>query len=114
MKDAYAQALIRTARTDGAKVAVERMVALLKRHGRVALLPGLVSALKRELVREAKYPEREVIVARAADASTYATDTDQVRVDESLIGGYQVREKDTLHDRSYKKQLLSIYQKALS
>lgn len=114
MKEAYAHALVHLAEKHGAQKAVAEISTLLEKKGRRGILPALRTLLQREALRRAQYPAREVVVAHKDDAKAFSDEHTQVRIDKTIIGGHRVREKDTLHDRSYKSQLLNLYQRALS
>jgi F0F1-type ATP synthase delta subunit len=127
MEQAYAQALWQM--VEGGtqpKKAVHALVESLKMHGREALLPRIARAFDRLAEREMH--KNAVIVSVAHERDTHAAkkevkelfsklnlgaDELQVQVNESLIGGWRLEGKGLLVDKSYRKQLLEMYNHAV-
>lgn len=119
---AYAEALKRLVESGSSpKEAVKAVHAALERRGRAALLPRIGRAFTR-LAERARAKDGHVLyVSKESDArkagkaaSAFAKDADpEVRVDETLIGGWRLEGAGTLVDASFKKQLLSIYNRAV-
>jgi len=126
MENAYAQALWRTVENGMApKKAVEALHEALMRTGRTALMPRIAHSFARLAAREsgkdrlvlsvarekderkAKAAAKEVLAQLGAKAGEM-----EVAVDESLIGGWRLEGREILHDASWKKDLLSIYNRA--
>jgi F0F1-type ATP synthase delta subunit len=117
MEQEYASVLVRLVESGKTpKEAVAALVAVLKRHGREALLPRVARAFERTASRAALRTQTRITVARAADAAAAqqaagATDA-HVTVDDSLIGGWRLEQNGILTDNSYKRHLLDIYHRA--
>lgn len=123
MENEYAQALWQMVEKGmKPKEAVSKLRETLVKHGREALLPRIARAFARIASREEAKKAVTVIVAnekqvtralRAAkdalrEIGVEAADV-RVRVDDSLIGGWRLEGSERLVDASYKKQLLSMY-----
>ncbi len=95
---------------------VSGAVKSLKARGALGLLPKVLSAYER-LVERAGTQGAVLTVARetdksgALDASNAESDI-EVKVDESIIGGYRLESKGKLVDNSFKLQLLQVYRNA--
>ncbi|MBI2612747.1 F0F1 ATP synthase subunit delta [Candidatus Kaiserbacteria bacterium] len=126
MEHAYAQALWEMVE-GGAKPkeAVSKLLATLKLHGREALMPRIARAFARIAARESAKKSVTLTIAdekHAAAAKRTAKealhelgiDTEDlaIQADDSLIGGWRLEGRERLHDASYKKSLLSIYNRA--
>jgi len=118
MEKEYAQALARSFRsgTDEAKL-VDGFVKHLKEEGRMKLLPGILRELKNIQARAEKLApsieiahESERASARAG-AKEAGIDTDNVRVNDTLIRGWRARSGGMIIDRSAKQALVDLYQK---
>ncbi len=126
MEHAYAQALLRMIES-GTKP--HEVVALMKKNletrGRLALLPRIARTFARLAAREqakstmvltvAHPKDRKSAIKEAETALTHAAigDTDLCeRVDDTLIGGWRLEGRGLLLDRSWKKSLLSMYNRA--
>lgn len=123
MDKAYAKALWKILE-DGAKPksAVKTLHDALKARGRLGLLPKIARAFKL-LASRAEARESVVLkVARASDAKHAFREAEailenagikssevKINVEENLIGGWRLEGKEALHDNSYKKHLLSMY-----
>lgn len=126
MEQAYAQALWKMVE-EGVepKEAVAKLREVLARHGRETLLPRIGRAFARIAARERAKSAVVLSVAREKDArnakqeaagvlrelAAGAEDV-EIRVDDSLIGGWRLEGRERLVDASYKKSLLSIYNRA--
>ncbi len=126
METAYAQALAKMI-TNGKKPkeAVEALRQLLVRRGRETLLPKIGRAFARIAQREQVGTGVVLTAARESDhhvahreaesfLSAMGVDARDVtmRTDESLIGGWRLEGRERLVDASFKKQLLSLYNRA--
>lgn len=120
METSYAHALYQAiAGGTEHKKAVAHLAARLKREGRLALMPRIARAFARIAERESAKKRTRLSVAREKDAhaahqaaSAHATvEKSDVRIDETLIGGWRLEAGDTLVDASYKKHLLDIFNK---
>ena len=107
---------------------VARFHALVKARGHEALL----KMIPRELARIAERQENDnrvtLVTADAKSRSKWEHAYDhyvkegilseeqpkEILVDESIIGGFQLKTKDTLIDGSYKKSLLELYRNITS
>src|ERR1043166_2042061 len=113
METLYAQALwhvIEKGRSP--KEAVSSLADVLKKQGRIELLPRIKRALVRLAARE-NAKRAKIYVAHEKDAkhalhASGAHDA-EVRIDANLIGGWRLESADGLVDKSFKKQLLDIY-----
>jgi F0F1-type ATP synthase delta subunit len=123
MEQAYAQALwqmVEKGKTP--QEAVGALKKLLDVRGRAALLPRIAKAFRRLAAREAGRNNFTLTVAREKDAKSALRAVEKVLtelkiadvdvcevVDESLIGGWRLEGRGVLIDNSWKKALLSIY-----
>ena len=123
MENEYAQAV--WAMVEKGKAPHEAVAALkkmLESRGRSALMPKIARAFKRLAAREANRNTFTLTVAREKDAKTAVrevekaltqlkiSDVDVIEsVDDSLIGGWRLEGRGLLIDNSWKKSLLSIY-----
>lgn len=128
MENNYAQALYRMlAGGMKPKEAVKKLHDMLERQGRTALLPKIGRAFGRIAMREGKKGAVTLTIAREKDergalseAKDILNEMDiaakdvEVRVDENLIGGWRLEGREHLVDASFKKHLLSIYNRATS
>lgn len=126
MENEYAQALWETIQKG--KVpheAVRALHAYLLEKGRVALMPRIALAFRRIAERERARSGTTLSVARATDEHAALRETKdllsemdvsqgdvEVRVDESLVGGWRLEGRETLVDASFKKNLLDMYNRA--
>jgi len=125
MDKAYAQALWRIIEAGTApKKAVKTLVEALAARGRLALLTKIARAFNLLAARAEAKNTVTVKVARHADgkralkeAAVLLKDAGikpgEVRIDveENLIGGWRLEGRELLHDASYKRQLLDIYER---
>lgn len=96
----------------------------LKQHlasrGRMKLYPSILRGITRTLAQKEKREGVKVVVAREGDAQKYAAEiTEQLtkigatahtlEVDDTLIGGFVIKTKDTQIDKSHKHTLLHAY-----
>ena len=126
MENAYAQALWEMVQRGMApKKAVDSLYENLKERGRQALMPRIVRAFTRIAARDNARNGVVLSVARAddersakravkdilAEMKLSASDLD-VKVDDTLIGGWRLEGRERLMDASWKKHLVSIYNRA--
>ena len=124
----YAQALWQLSE-EGVKPkdAVTKLRAMLKRQGRTALLPKIGRAFARIMARNNKRDAVTLSVARTKDERKaraavkgfleemgVSTKDVALAADEDLIGGWRLEGREQLVDASFKKHLLSIYNRATS
>ena len=126
MENAYAQALWQMVEKGmKPKEAVAKIREALEKRGRLSILPKVGRAFARIAARESAKRAIVLSVAKekdAADAKREMKDIFremgveagdvEVRLDETLIGGWRLEGRERLHDASYKKSLLSIYNRA--
>jgi|GEM_PF-741535 len=121
----YAEALYRASLGKGDEdttAITERLVAMLREHGHLALLPAITRELEKLIRRRQTDTEAIVRVAHAADVERYreriAADLrtlDAVSlplhtvVSPQVIGGYELRANGKRIDRTYKRSLLALY-----
>ncbi|PIR82143.1 hypothetical protein COU20_03940 [Candidatus Kaiserbacteria bacterium CG10_big_fil_rev_8_21_14_0_10_59_10] len=119
MEEAYAHAVLKMAER-GAEPGdlAKRLREALESRGRTALLPRIGRALRRIAERERRRTGTILVVARQKDALPAAREAGapeaEVRVDEGLIGGWRLERAEELLDASWKKHLLSIYNRAVN
>jgi F0F1-type ATP synthase delta subunit len=126
MENAYAQALWKMIE-GGMKHqdAVRSLRDKLASGGRENLLPRIAHAFARIAERENNKSKIRVYVAHQRDAHHAMTEAKkalarigiddaemETHIDETLIGGWRLEGKERLLDESYKKHLLSIYNRA--
>ncbi|MEK7098654.1 MAG: hypothetical protein AAB908_02015 [Patescibacteria group bacterium] len=114
MEKAYAQALWDLIQKgEKPKEAVTKIHTALAERGRVNLMPAIGRALERLAQREALKNRSVLIVARKGDEAKARKESgakdSELKVDESLIGGWQLFDKGQMTDESWKSALLSIY-----
>ncbi len=123
METVYAQALAKMiASGRGPKEAVEALRHLLVRRGRAALLPKIGRAFARIAQRERSRNDVVLTTARTVDQRAAESEVGSLlasmkvnpkdllfKTDESLIGGWRMEGRERLVDASFKKQLLSLY-----
>ena len=103
---------------------LDTTLASLKSHlgdrGRTKLYPRILRGLLRKSEHEETRKGVKVIVARESDAKKYAAAIEtrlaelgvtaySTEIDDTLIGGFIVRTKDTQIDQSFKHTLLHAY-----
>lgn len=127
MEHAYAEALWKlVAGGMSPSKAVKGVRESLEREGRGALMPRIGKAFARIAEREGARTRVTLTVAREKDeraarsaakemlASLEVASKDvDVRVDDSLIGGWRLEGRETLLDKSYKTQLLDLFNKSV-
>lgn len=122
----YAQALFEATRGKddaGEAKAVENFIALLTSHGHTKLLPRITEEFVRIAKRRHTTTNCTVRVARRADLERYknaiAKDTETLQatslrqealVDDTLIGGYEVRAQGMRIDRTHKRALITLFE----
>lgn len=98
---------------------------VLLARGHEKLLPFIAHELEKIMSREKNKNEAVLITADSKSMSKWLHAYDHYEkegiipkhttrrdvVDESIVGGFQIRTKDTLIDGSYKKSLLELYRK---
>lgn len=123
MEQTYAQALYEAiAKGIEPAKAIHALAARLKREGRSALIPRVARAFERVAQREGARSRTVLYVAREKDAAKaqqaaaeYAkTQKHDVRVDETLIGGWRLEHEDRLVDVSYKSYLLELFERVIA
>lgn len=128
MEEAYAQALWKM--IEGGMVpkkAVQSIHQSLTVRGRTSLMHGIARAFERLAARKRQTDSVTLSVAREKDErfahrsakqaleSLGVTSPDvTISVDDSLIGGWRIEGKEILIDASFKKQLLTVYNRATS
>ena len=128
MEHAYAQALWNMLQKGETPAkAVRSLHELLVRQGRARLLPKIAHAFGRLAERDTARHGLRLYVAREKDGRAAAAAAAEaladmhssakefdVQVDDSLIGGWRLEGAGLLVDRSYRKQLLEMYNRAIS
>lgn len=119
MERSYAQALWNMVeKGKDPKAAVAALTEVLKKHGRVELLPRIAKAFLRLSESEANKSKNRLWVASEKDATSAmkasGVQEADVCVDESLIGGWRLEQKETLVDVSFKKMLLDMYNRSIA
>lgn len=126
MEKAYAEALWQIVENgEKPKEAVAKLRAVLVSHGREALMPRIAREFARIAAHEGAKKSVTLTVAAEKHAAAakravqgalneLGADADDlnVQVDDSLIGGWRLEGRERLQDASYKKSLLSIYNRA--
>jgi F0F1-type ATP synthase delta subunit len=118
MEKLYAQALWKSIENGKSpKEAVESLAKLLKKQGRVELMPRIGKAFKR--LAEASQGNRvRIFVAHEKDSKhalkASGLEEADVCVDETLIGGWRLEGGNEVVDRSFKKYLLDIYTSSIA
>lgn len=98
---------------------------VLAKRGHESLLPFIGHELEKILIREKNNNEVLLITADGKNESKWSHAYDHYEkegiikksatrrdvVDETIVGGFQIRTKDTLIDGSYKKSLVELYRK---
>lgn len=115
MEKAYAQALWELIQKgEKPKEAVAKIQTALSEKGRAALMPAVGRAFERLAAREALKNRSVLVVARASDEAKARRESGakdaEIRVDESIIGGWKLFDKGQMTDESWKSALVSIYQ----
>lgn len=122
--EALAEAISGKSEKEG-KVLIERFYEVIKMHGHAGLLPLIPAELEKIEAREKTHREATLVTADTKSRTKWIHAYDHYEkeglfpqdaarrdvVDETLIGGYQIRTKDLLIDSSYKKSLVELYSK---
>ncbi len=126
MEKAYAQALWQMIQAGSTpREAVTLLQRSLVQKGRLALLPKIARAFARIGAREEARNTVKLAVARPQDATRALAEVKKFlagqnfkefdlceEIDASLIGGWRLEGKGILLDASWKKSLLSMYNRA--
>lgn len=126
MEHSYAQALWQMIEKGiKPKEAVAKIHEALERRGRASLLPKVGRAFARIAARESAKRAVVLSVANEKDAAGAKRELKhvldemgveagdiEVCLDETLIGGWRLEGRERLYDASYKKSLLSVYNRA--
>ena len=125
MDKAYAKALWKIL-DDGAspKSAVKTLSEALKARGRLGLLPKIARAFSLLASRAETQNSVVLKIARTSDKNralkeasgllkdaAIKTGDVKIDIDENLIGGWRLEGRQLLHDASFKRQLLDIYER---
>ena len=126
MEKSYAQALWKI--VEGGTTpheAVRKLHSSLQTRGREALMPAVTRAFKRLAAEKREAEGVTLTVARKEDEKVahreaaallkeleIAPHEVTVSLDETLIGGWRLEGRERLVDASFKKQLLSLYNRA--
>ena len=111
-----------TTESDSKKV-LARFRKVLSTRGHEKLLPFISRELDKILLREKSNKEVVLVTANTKSKGKWAHAYDHYEkegtlpkgatlhevVDETIVGGFQIRTKDTLIDGSYKKSLFELY-----
>ena len=128
MEETYAQALWQMIEAGmQPKKAVHALVESVQAHGRDALLPRIARAFGRIAERQMRKNALIISVAHEKDANKAKRQAKEmleeagvdpkdieVRIDDTLIGGWHLEGRGTLIDNSFKKSLLDMYNAATS
>lgn len=126
----YAEAIFQASRDKSDEeltVLVDRVMALLTKKGYRALLPAIVRELEKLMITRGSTDECSIRVARESDVDTCSaailadvqalnasTLPSKIIIDDTVIGGYEVRAKGVRFDRTYKRSLLTLYTNLLT
>ena len=125
MQTAYAQALWRIIEAGTApKKAVKTLCEALAARGRLGLLPKIARAFNLLAAREEAKNTVVLKIARTSNAKRAVMEAAAILketgvkagnvktdVQENLIGGWRLEGLELLHDASYRRQLLDIYER---
>lgn len=119
MPHAYARALIAlVSKGLTPKEAVQKVFVSLEAKGRMGLAKSIARAFARDAEKELRRSRATLTVAHAKDAKKASANANigeyEVITDPTLIGGWRLETFDSLIDQSWKKQLVSIYQKTVN
>lgn len=123
MPEVYAHVLVRMVdKGDAPHTAVQKLQENLAEHGRSALLPKIAHAFERLMQKRRQKTDVRLFVAHHDDARHAKGEAEHalgsthehmhVHTDTSLVGGWRVEAGERLVDMTYKKQLLSIFNRA--
>jgi F-type H+-transporting ATPase subunit delta len=105
--------------------ATDKLIELLKKESRLALLPAIVREYERMVRKAEAHTRLTVSVAKASDRQRYAgviardaallgnTEVEEIVEDPSLVGGYVLEANGSRIDQSYKNRLLSLYRELI-
>src|SRR3989338_2739302 len=128
METAYAQALWQMIQSGTApKKALSALHEVLALRGRTALMPPIPRAFARSAARDQARSGIVLSVAQKKDEKlglkaikdilkemSVKADEVALNVDESLVGGWRLEGRGRLVDASWKKDLLSIYNRSIA
>ncbi len=114
MEKLYAQALWNLLQNgEKPKEAVAKVHAALQARGRASLIQAVGRAFERLAIREAQRNRSVLVIARASDEARARKESgaheSEIRIDPTLIGGWQLFDKGEMRDESWKSALLTIY-----
>ena len=126
MENAYAEALWKMVQGGmDAKKAVHALREVLVARGRDVLFPRIARAFQRIAARESNRSDVTLHIAREKDEkhalsaakkalSEMKIDKEitKTKIDESLVGGWRLESGEHLIDASFKKHLLTLYNRA--
>lgn len=123
MPEVYAHVLVKMiGKGEAPHSVVQKLQENLTEHGRSALLPKIARAFERIMQKRGQRTDVRLFVAAHDDARHAKSEAEHalgtvhehmhVHTDSSLIGGWRVEAGERLVDMSYKKQLLSIFNRA--
>ena len=122
----YAHALYELAKdasTSEQKKYGENLISLLKKKGHYRLLPQIESEYQTVLAQQETEQESVLQVVAEGDVvvakqellkENIQLDRATVVVDDTLIGGYVYSDSNIVRDASYKRALISLYQKLVT
>lgn len=127
----YAEALLGALAGKNEKEAgavIGRFYEVIKAHGHVGLLPLIPAELEKIETRDKARREATLVTADTKSCTKWVHAYDHYEkegllpqdttrcdvVDETIIGGYQIRTKDLLIDSSYKRSLIELYQNIIN
>ena len=118
IEHSYAQALFALLQKgEKPKAAVTKIHAALEKSGRASLMPSIGRAFERLAQREALKRASVLVVARKQDEGRARRESGakdaELRIDETIIGGWKLFDKGQMRDESWKSALLSIYNAAV-
>ncbi len=124
MKNVYATALVENILAGvSPETALANLKMLLQSRGHSRLWSQILKTAKRELVNKLERTSPQVVVADAdhkhldvaiKEALTLLGATDEsylVKIDKTLGGGFSLRVRGQLIDKSYKRTLINLYEK---
>lgn len=123
----YAQALHESVHNISEKEAdtiYARFFDIMKRRGHIRLLPSIARIFLEQAKREERSTGVTLVVAQKEDTQRFMKAAEQffskeasgkngvrVRVDDTIIGGYQLRTSTVLSDNSHKRHLIDMYRR---
>ncbi len=123
MKKAYVTALVeRILAGESVESALSNLRALMEKRGHFRLFSQVLKAAVRELEVKLRRVVPQVTLAKAGGVSEVTiaaaltelgavADAYDVTVDQSLVGGFSVRVRGRLLDKSYKRVLVQLYER---